>query len=77
MITITANIPARSVKSATGKVFSYAARVAVFTQNELGQWWSETYSEFVRESDVIETCSKASNWADIRQVNFPMHGFHS
>ena len=75
MKTITANIPARTLKSSSGKTFSYPARTATFTQDDAGQWTNEFGN--IREVEVIEVCQKGSNWAAIRREHFPMHGFHN
>lgn len=73
--TITANIPAKIVKF-NGKTIKHDARVMMFEQNEKGQW-SETDYGRMAEVEVIDFCKKASNWNEIRQAYFPMHGFHS
>ena len=77
--TITANIPASSQKSMTGKVFSYPASTRVFEQDGSGVWYALHGDErdAVTQADVIADCKGASNWQAIRQANFPMYGFHS
>ncbi len=30
----------------------------------------------VTEEDVIDSCRKATNWAEIKSAYFPMDGFH-
>ena len=69
--TITANIPARKI----GKM-TFPARVDVFTQDDAGQWSSPEVGQ-MREADVIDICERATNWAEIKQAHFPMHGFHN
>lgn len=69
--TITANIPARKL----GKM-TFPARVDTFTQDDSGQW-SSADAGLLRESDVIDICQRATNWADIKQAHFPMFGFHN
>jgi hypothetical protein len=76
-ITITANIPARSQKSG-GKVFAWPATTRVFEQDERGVWYALYDGELnvCSEEDVIEDCRGATNWKAIRDVHFPMYGFH-
>lgn len=77
--TITANIPARTLKGQT-KTFSYPARTQVFTCDAEGQWTAvdpEYGDQLVREAEVIDCCRKATNWLAIKAEHFPMHGFHS
>lgn len=78
--TIIAKIPARTIRGfANGKTRTIPAMVRQFERDERGCW--EAIDGAVRfgclESDVIDTCSKATNWADIRREHFPMHGFHA
>jgi len=76
--TITAFIPARSVKGQT-KVFSYPAREETFACDGEGRWTLTTggAAEPLFEAEVIDICRRATNWAAIRSAHFPMHGFHS
>lgn len=75
MIKIEAHIPARTVKSSSGKVFSYPAHTNVFTQDERGVWSGEHGK--MLEAEVIDVCRKATNWREIRIKHFPMFGFHN
>lgn len=79
MIKITAHMPARTIKSRTGKVFNYQARDEIYEQDETGQWHTEICGkkECVFESEVIDACRKATNWREIRAKHFPMFGFHN
>lgn len=64
--TITANIPA---------IKSYQAHTLTYTQDDAGNWTGGLFGGRVLESDVIDACKKASNWAAIRAEHFPMVGF--
>ena len=76
MLTITANIPARkSAKFSDGRVVTYPACIKTFEQDEAGQWMYD--GNKLRESDVIDMCRNASNWADLRRNHFQMVGFGS
>lgn len=77
MITITANIPEKNVKSKTGKVFSYPAHTKTYICDDTGCWRRAEYNEPCLEADVIDACRKADNWAEIKAANFPMVGFHA
>ena len=74
----TAKVPARTIKG-NGKTFSYAAREDVYTCDDDGQWYGKRMGETIKmdDEDVISACKSASNWAEIRSIYFPMHGFHS
>lgn len=76
--TITAFIPARSMKGQT-KTFHYPASTRVFEQDDSGRWYAlhDGERDAVTEQDVIEDCRPATNWKEIRQAHFPMYGFHS
>ena len=76
--TITANIPARSVKGQT-KTFTYPARVETFACDAEGRWTLTTdgQAEALFEAEVVDICRRASNWADIKREHFPMPGCHS
>lgn len=76
---ITANIPARTIRFPGGKTRQVAAYSNVFECDDEGQWTviEGSVRTMVRESDVIESCAKAKNWADIRREHFPMVGFHN
>jgi hypothetical protein len=39
-----------------------------------GSWMMDGRS--VTEEDVIDSCRKATNWAEIKSAYFPMDGFH-
>lgn len=73
--TITANIPARTIKWA-GKSQTYAAHSVTLTQDDAGQWHHPEGGK-ITEADAIEICEKASNWSEIKATHFRMHGFHS
>ena len=73
--TIIAKIPARKI---AGRV--YRARIDTFTQDEKGRWTLQCPDlgpTALFESEVIDICKRATNWAEIRAEHFPMHGFHS
>jgi hypothetical protein len=79
-ITVSAHIPARTIRGfANGSTRTVPAKVYVFECDDAGRWTA--IDGGVRyactEADVIETCRKASNWADIKRAHFPMYGFHS
>lgn len=75
--TITANIPARTIKGTT-KTFNYPATTRVFEQDDAGLWYAlhDGMRDVVTDQDVIADCKGASNWQAIRQQHFPMYGFH-
>ena len=75
MKTITANMPAREMKSASGKVFKLDACTDTYTCSGDGKWAGEFGAMF--KEDVIRLCKKATNWKEIRAENFPMEGFHA
>ncbi len=75
MTTITANIPVRKIGGC-----SLAAHTKTFFQDPDGRWiMQDDLLGNVRmcEAEVIDVCSRASNWAAIRAAHFPMNGFHS
>ena len=74
-ITITGTRPARTAKLSNGKTTKFPAYTTTFLQDDAGLWSTDGYK--VREADVIESLAKCTNWAEIRPVHFPMHGFHS
>lgn len=78
MKTITANIPART-KTFGGKTHHYPARVDIYTQDEKGTWFADLCGDKISvfECEVIDACLKASNWKDIKNLHFPMHGFNN
>lgn len=76
MKTITANIPGRTAKSPSGKVFKIEPRTDVFTCDDNGRWALEGAGA-VLESEVIDVCRKATNWPAIRAEHFAMEGFCS
>ena len=75
MTTITAHIPAKTMKSKmTGKVFSWPAKVLTFAQDGAGRWAAivDGESHPVTQADVIADCRGAKNWAAIRSAHFAM-----
>lgn len=76
--TITANIPARSLKGKT-KTFTYPARTDHFSCAGDGRWTitMDGAPEPVTEAEVIDICRRATNWPAIRAIHFPMDGFDS
>lgn len=75
MTTIIAKIPARKV---VGRV--YRARVDTFVADAEGRWTLQVEGlgpTALRESEVVDICKRATNWAEIRAEHFPMHGFHA
>ena len=76
--TIIANIPARNVLSPSGKTIKYQAHTDIFYQDEAGRWTIDFCGtrEPVFEAEVIDKCTKATNWPEIKAVHFPMYGFH-
>lgn len=72
---IVAHIPARTIKGQT-KRFAYPARDDSYTCDDAGHWTNELRGA-MSEADVIDACKAATNWSEIRAINFPMYGFHA
>ena len=74
MITFTAAIPARKLSGRT-----YAAYTQAFQQNDKGTWFLDLCGDWesIYESEVIDLCRRATNWASIKAAHFQMDGFHS
>ena len=77
MKTITANIPARTIKGFTKNALcptgtkTYPARIETFTQSDDGKW-SSVGAGAMFESEVIDVCRRATNWAQIKTAHFCM-----
>jgi hypothetical protein len=71
MKTFTAIFPARQIQKHT-----IPSSNEVFTQSDVGKWSSKTAGKLL-ESEVIDWCKSASNWAEIKAQHFAMHGFHN
>lgn len=78
MIKFTAQIPARTIVSKTGKVFKYPAYSQDFEQDDAGSWRGLLLGkmENMTEAEVIDVCKKDLAWPEIRAKYFSMHGFH-
>ena len=78
--TITAKIPARTIRGfANGGTRTVPAKSSKFEQDDDGRWFAidGSFRVACSEDDVIDTCRKASNWADIKREHFVMYGFHA
>lgn len=79
MKTITATIPAQTIKLSAGKTRTVPARTETLAQDDAGRWTIDLAGKQypMTEGDAIDLLRKASNWAAIRAEHFPMHGFHA
>lgn len=76
--TITANIPAKTIKLSSGSR-KVDARIETLTQDDDGHWTIafNGAAEKISEAEAIDVCRKASNWEAIRREYFQMVGFHN